>query len=300
MSDQDATSLKEEIYMSRSGYNLTPQKNSIKHKKWLRPVIGSLIIFLLIFLVFKLFVYAPKSLQLSGLSQEDPPEVVTPDLSLWERIKEWYNDNKFDLPDFDFNTDGNDGGGGGILGDIGSSIGNLLLVLLISLVIVAIIIGLYRVFGSFKGIAFKAYEKKEKSKEQKITALSEKIKKILVRIDQLYEEGEFSQGIIIGYQMLDDALSDYIQLRRRKYDTPLEHVLQSDELFPINKIILQSIVDEFYVEQYAMEGLATKTNLEVFRQMIVSLIPEIELDLITTNSNSNFTEIKGKEDQNEY
>ncbi|MCG3217403.1 MAG: hypothetical protein KAR35_00270 [Candidatus Heimdallarchaeota archaeon] len=295
MNEQDTNSLKkEEIFKSSAGNNIIYQEHSTKTRKWKRPLIGSIIILILLFLIFTLYVYTPKSLQLSKLSQEDPPIVDTPDLSFWERISNWYEDNKFDLPDFDFNTDNdNDDGGGGLLGDFGSSVGNLLLLLLMSLIAVAVVYGLFRIFTSFKGVAFQTSMKKKESKKQKITALGERIRKIINRIDQLYEEGEYSQGIIVGYQMLDEALSDYIQLRRRKYDTPLEHVLQSEELHPINKSVLQGIVNEFYLEQYAMEGLATKNNLEGFRQMIIRLIPEEELGLISTHINGNSVNNKG-------
>jgi hypothetical protein len=82
--------------------------------------------------------------------------------------------------------------------------------------------------------------------------LEEIVRKSLIRLEKI----SVSQTIILGYQELDEAFSEYVDLKRLHHHTPLEHASKYIEMKQINQLKLKKIVHLFYLTRYGLRRLS--------------------------------------------
>lgn len=171
--------------------------------------------------------------------------------------------------------EGNSGQSGEIsIPSVGMTLSVELLLLILFLIMVIGLLGIAYYFLSVKSRGPKLTEDEEL--HRRLDRLGERVERIIKFVDKCIEEGNFTNGVIKGYQELDQALWDFSRLQRRKYETPLEYAQAMPKLLAVDR--LRSIVEQFYGRRYRMAD-ASKTDLLEFKMSLRELVPSETLKL---------------------
>ncbi|MFX0114465.1 MAG: hypothetical protein ACFFB3_07950 [Candidatus Hodarchaeota archaeon] len=147
----------------------------------------------------------------------------------------------------------------------------LSLELLLLILFLVLAVGLFAVLYYVMGTRTRVQKITEEEELQKrLDRLGRRVEEILEFVDRCLDEGAYTEGVIKGYQELDQALWVFSRLQRKRSETPLEHTHSVPKQLMGVQMLL-NIVEQFYNRRYRMIQ-ASKADLLEFRTNLMALV----------------------------